>query len=134
MRPKRKVNKEALSVLIKQHGLRETSAITGIPFGTLASWSRNGDFNSYKTNTTVTESAAASLQSRREKSALHLAKYAEDAGKRLAESEGELKHSAHFQRIAAGRANVFPEATPSTAIQVNVLGFAAIKLPEETSD
>jgi len=56
-----------------------------------------------------------------------LAKYAEESGKRLAESKGNLKNARSFQQIAAGRANLFPEQAPSAAIQVNVLSFAAIK-------
>jgi hypothetical protein len=56
-----------------------------------------------------------------------LAKYVEESGKRLAESKGDSKNARSFQQIAAGRTNVFPEQAPSTAIQVNVLSFAAIK-------
>ena len=69
----------------------------------------------------------AGVRMRRHNSALRLAKYAEESGKRLAESKGNLKNARSFQQIAAGRANLFPEQAPSTAIQVNVLSFAAIK-------
>ena len=73
------------------------------------------------------DAIAETLSERRHNSALHLAKYAEESGKRLAESKGDLKNARSFQQIAAGRANLFPEQAPSAAIQVNVLSFAAIK-------
>jgi hypothetical protein len=58
---------------------------------------------------------------------LHLSKYAVDAGKRLAQSKGYLKNARSFQQIAAGRANIFPEQAPSTAIQLNVISFEAVR-------
>ena len=76
---------------------------------------------------TGADALAETLLERRRNSALHLAKYAEESGKRLAESKGDLKNARSFQQIAAGRANLFPEQAPSAAIQVSVLSFAAIK-------
>ena len=76
---------------------------------------------------TGADALAQALAERRDESVLHLSKYAVDAGKRLAQSKGDLKNARSFQQIAAGRANVFPEQARSTAIQVNVLSFAAIK-------
>jgi hypothetical protein len=71
------------------------------------------------------DALAETLNERRDESVLHLSKYAVDAGKRLAQSKGDLKNARSFQQIAAGRANVFPEQAPSTAIQVNVIAFEA---------
>jgi len=56
-----------------------------------------------------------------------LSKYAVDAGKQLADSKGNLKYAGAFQKIAAGRANLFPEQAPANQIQVNVLSFEAVK-------
>jgi hypothetical protein len=67
------------------------------------------------------------LSERRQESAVHLSKYVVDAGKRLAKSKGDLKNARSFQQIAAGRANVFPEQAPSTAIQLNVISFEAVR-------
>ena len=74
---------------------------------------------------TGADALAQALAERRDESVLHLSKYAVDAGKRLAQSKGDLKNARSFQQIAAGRANVFPEQAPSTAIQVNVIAFEA---------
>jgi hypothetical protein len=73
------------------------------------------------------DAIASTLSERRQESLVHLSKYAVDAGKRLANSKGDLKNSRSFQQIAAARANLFPEQAPSTAIQVSVLSFAAVK-------
>ena len=75
----------------------------------------------------MAEANRDALQGHRARGQLHLAKYAEDSGKRLADSNGNLKNAKAFQQIAAGYRNVHPDDTPSTAIQVNVLSFAAIR-------
>src|SRR5262249_11044867 len=73
------------------------------------------------------DAVAHTLNERKDKSALHLSKYAVDAGKQLADSKGNLKYAGAFQKIAAGRANLFPEQAPANQIQVNVLSFEAVK-------
>jgi len=79
------------------------------------------------------DALAETLNERRQDSVVHLSKYAVDAGKRLADSKGDLKNARSFQQIAAGRANLFPEKQPlENRIQVNVLSFAAIKPPRDT--
>jgi Ribonuclease G/E len=78
----------------------------------------------------VRSGAAALVQTlaeRRQESIVHLSKYTVDAGKRLANSRGELKNARAFQQITSGRAHLFPEAQPQTRVQVNVLNYAAIK-------
>jgi hypothetical protein len=67
------------------------------------------------------------LSERAQESIVHLSKYAVDAGKRLANSKGDLKNARAFQQITSGRAHLFPQAQPENRIQVNVLSFAAIK-------
>ena len=74
------------------------------------------------------------LAERRQESIVHLSKYTVEAGKRLADSKGNLDHARKFQQIAAGRANVFPEEAPDTRIQVNVLSFASIKRIERAEE
>jgi hypothetical protein len=77
---------------------------------------------------TGADALAHTLAERRQDSVVHLSKYAVDAGKRLAQSKGDLKNARSFQQIAAGRANLFPEKQPlENRIQVNVLSFEAIK-------
>jgi hypothetical protein len=73
------------------------------------------------------------LADRRDQSTLHLSKYALDAGKRLANCDGDLKNARAFQQITGGHASLFPEDQPHTKIDVSVLSFAAIK-PVETSE
>jgi hypothetical protein len=67
------------------------------------------------------------LSERRQESIVHLSKYAVDAGKRLANSKGDLKNARAFQQVTSGRGHLFPDAQPENRIQVNVLSFAAIK-------
>jgi len=76
---------------------------------------------------------AQTLAERRQNSSLHLAKYAEESGKRLAESKGDLSNARSFQQIAAGRANLFPDAQRNIQVGVNVLNYAAIT-PVERED
>ena len=73
---------------------------------------------------------AGLIAERRQESIVHLSKYAVDAGKKLADSKGNLDHARKFQAIATGRANVFPEEQTPSQISVNVLGFAAVRLQE----
>jgi hypothetical protein len=133
------IDKDKARMLVADVGYKLASQETGIRQATLRQWARRFKWKSAHIHsqavTTVTKPIAQAhtdlLAERRANSALHLAKYAEDAGKRLANSKGALKHARAFQQVAAGRANVFPEAAPSTAIQVNVLSFAAIKPPAD---
>jgi hypothetical protein len=76
---------------------------------------------------TGADALAHALAERRQESVVHLSKYAVQAGKRLADSNGDLKNARAFQQLASGRAHLFPEAEPETRIQVNVLSVAAIK-------
>ena len=80
------------------------------------------------------DALAETINERKGKSALHLSKYAVEAGKRLADSKGNLDHARKFQQIAAGRANVFPEEAPDTRVQVNVLSFAAIRQDKDADE
>ena len=127
---------EALAILVQQNGLRGAADITSIPFGTLAAWQSRGKFNAYRTHTPmpIAEANQNALAGHRERSAVHLAKYAEESGKRLADSKGNLDHAQAFRQIASGRASLFPEQQGNTNVTVNVLGFAAVRVeqPEET--
>jgi len=87
----------------------------------------NGSLPLSKPVQTGADALAHTLAERRQESVVHLSKYAVQAGKRLADSKGNLKYARQFQQIAAGRANVFPEQAPSTRVQVNVLSFEAVK-------
>jgi hypothetical protein len=77
------------------------------------------------------DAVAQTLTERRQESIVHLSKYAVDAGRRLANSKGDLKNARAFQQITSGRAHLFPEAQPETRVQVNVLNYAAIKPPRD---
>jgi hypothetical protein len=76
------------------------------------------------------DAIAQTLSERAQESIVHLSKYAVDAGKRLANSKGDLKNARAFQQVTSGRAHLFPDAQPENRIQINVLSFAAIKDPE----
>ena len=138
------VNKEAIRILVQDHGYKTASEISGYTEENLRQMAHRGEwFKSRPPNpnnptlsqrvTNLAESHADTLQGHRERSLTHLAKYAEDAGRNLAESNGDLRAAKAFQSVAAGRANLFPEDQPRTAIQVNVLSFAAIR-DTEASD
>ena len=71
------------------------------------------------------------LSERSQMSIVHLSKYAVQAGKRLADSNGDLKNAKAFQQIAAGRSNLFPKAQPENRVQVDVLSYAATKPDSE---
>src|SRR5215467_722914 len=87
----------------------------------------NGSLPLSKPVQTGADAIAQILSERRQESVVHLSKYAADAGKRLAESKGDLKNARSFQQIAAGRANLFPKGQPQRQVNVQVLSFAAIK-------
>ena len=82
---------------------------------------------------TGADALAQILSERRQESIVHLSKYAVQAGKRLADSNGDLKNARAFQQITSGRAQLFPQTQPESRVQVNVLSFAAIK-PVEASE
>jgi len=77
------------------------------------------------------DALAQTLTERRHNSALHLAKYAEQAGKNLAKSKGDLRFTRRFQQITSGRAALFPEDQPKAQVNVNVLNYEAIRPVEE---
>lgn len=141
------VNKEAIRILVQDHGYKIASQISGVAEPTIRQWAHRGQWNKpLKTNTRaeqlttvtrVTPSPAQAhserLQGHRERSLTHLAQYAEDSGKRLADSDGDLRYSKQFQQVAAGRSNLFPEQVPSNQVNIQVLSFAEIR-PVERDD
>ena len=72
----------------------------------------NGSLRLSKPVQTGADVVAQTLTERRHNSALHLAKYAEQAGKNLAKSKGDLALTRQFQQVASGRASLFPEDQP----------------------
>ena len=136
------VNKEAIRILVQDFGYQLASERTGIKQCTLRQWAKRGNWLRPKagqltriphkqalSHTVTSPSVAHSdiIHERREKSLAHLAKYAEEAGQRLSDSGGDIKHAGAFQKIASGRASLFPEDQPRTQVNVSVLSFAAVK-------
>jgi hypothetical protein len=78
------------------------------------------------------DALAQTLTERRHNSALHLAKYAEQAGKNLAKSKGDLRLTKQFQQVSSGRAALFPEDQPKAQVNVNVLNYEAIRAVERS--
>ena len=136
-----KVNKEAIRILVQDYGYKIASQLSGIREDRIRQWAHRCNWLTRHANADkalsqavtssqrlpIGEAHAERIQGHRERSLAHLAKYAEDSGKKLADSKGNLEHARKFQAIAAGRANLFPEEVPQTAVQVNVLSFAMLK-------
>jgi hypothetical protein len=140
------VNKEAIRILVQDHGYKTASELSGVKQATLRQWAKRGNWLRPKAGqivqinhkqalsqtvtpsySTLGDGHAQKVQEHRDNSLTHLARYAEESGRNLAESGGDLTKARAFQAIAAGRANLFPEQAPSTAIQVNVLSFEMVK-------
>jgi len=93
----------------------------------------NGSVRLSKPVQTGADVVAQTLTERRHNSALHLAKYAEQAGKNLAKSKGDLRLTRQFQQVSSGRAALFPEDQPKAQVNVNVLNYESIR-PVESSE
>ena len=63
---------------------------------------------------------AQTLQERKEKSALHLSKYVQDASKNLAQSDGDLLNAKAGRDLVAIRGNVWPETLQATEQSVDI--------------
>ena len=93
----------------------------------------NGSLRLSKPVQSGADAVAQTLAERRQESIVHLSKYAVDAGKRLANSGGDLNNTRALRRITSGHASLFPEDQPHTKIDVRVLNYEAIR-PVEASE
>lgn len=126
------VNKEAVRVLVQSVGYTEAANQTGIDRNTLYQWNRRYAWNvpvqhsqeaSVRTVRSAGDAHAQILADRKQRSAAHLSKYVEDASEKLANSQGDLKHSRPGKDIVAMRSGIWPEQQGQAQFSLNVLNL-----------
>jgi transposase len=103
------VNKEAIRVLVIQHGQREAARIAGLNENTVRSWARRYKWSTPNSASKVqpnghsplTAHLESEMQRKERETRLGLATYAEKQSKHLA-TKGKLKDSGHFKNVTSG--------------------------------
>ncbi len=102
-----KVNKEAVRLLVIQHGQREAARIAGLNEDTVCSWAKRYGWSiaskpqARTGDTQLIAQIADELGEHERKTKLGLATYASKQAKHLSEN-GKLSDSGHFKNVAGG--------------------------------
>ncbi len=139
-----KVNKEAVRLLVIQHGQREAARIAGLNEDTVCSWAKRYDWSvaskpqARTGNTQLVAQIADELGEHERKTKLGLAKYASDKAAELAE-RGKLTDSGHFKNVAGGASIVHrwdakTENSQNVVVNVALLGVQPHEVSVETLD
>ncbi len=126
-----KVNKEAVRLLVIQHGQREAARIAGLNEDTVCSWAKRYGWSiaskpQANGHSALVDNVAAQLQEHERKTKLGLAKYASDKAAELA-GRGKLTDSGHFKNVAGGASIVHrwdakSENSQNVVVNVALLG------------
>jgi hypothetical protein len=129
-------------------GLREIARKMGIPPGTILArakreaWSKQiSDAKSLAkrddTTPTVTEAVAFTLRDRKDKTKLHLSRYAVEASERAANHRQKLKISRQVRDVAAVAESVWPaeeQEAPGMLVNVAILGIDPATVQVRSTD
>jgi hypothetical protein len=135
------LDKSAMKALVTLHGPRGAARISGVPVGTVLSWSRKNKWKRamlHTPSTVKTSSLNPSLQGKdagdmlresmensRINSTLHLAKYTEKASEMAAKHKDPLEVARKVRDVAGVFQVLYPPEEESTLIEGSILIGAA---------
>ncbi len=122
------INKEAVRVLVVQHGQREAARLAGLNENTVRSWAMRFGWSKNEVqpnrNHSVSDNVAATLASRKAQSRTLLSEYQIKAATEAAAHEKPLSITRQVNDLASIHAKVWPEdQTQGATFSLNVLNL-----------
>ncbi len=122
------VDKEAVKVLVLQHGQREAARMAGLNENTVRSWAMRYGWSNQEVqpsrNHSVSDNVAATLASRKQQSRSLLSEYQVRAATEAAAHREPLKITRQVNDLASIHSKVWPEEQQQTAqFSLNVLNL-----------
>ncbi len=130
------VSKEAIKLLVIQHGQREAARIAGLNEDTVCSWAYRYGWSVNKTdaskpqartgNTTLVERISDELAENEKETRLSLSRYARRASRDA--EEASLREAPYVKQVAdvAGKVHKWDQQSPSTVFSLNVLNLSML--------
>ncbi len=126
------VSKEAIKLLVIQHGQREAARIAGLNEDTVCSWAKRYQWTTASKpqartgNTTLVERISDELAENEKETRLSLSRYARRASRDA--EEASLREAPYVKQVAdvAGKVHKWDQQSPTQVFSLNVLNLSML--------